>query len=251
MRCHTKTGVTALSIPLLLALFGLSVSGCGRVGYDALATADASLDDADARADGGSDRASFGGLCAFDAHVIIENGVAADDAVGAALSQTLLDACPGSPSRRVTDQSDASAVDPDTGRPLVPADELVVLGGGDGPHRVVRYLLGSDTPLVWSGVDPATITERATGRTVVMGPTSSDHDYVFVQVVEEPVGGTVAVSAQGFRVNGTRAAALYFDQVFSSRLSSDPGTWFVVEWTDGDGDPMPSAGDDFALLETG
>jgi hypothetical protein len=132
----------------------------------------------------------------------------------------------------------------------VPADQLVVLGGGDGPHRVVRYLLESDTPIEWSGTSPVTFTERSTGRVIVEGPTSASRDYAFVMVVTEPIGGTWALSAQGIGENGTVAAASWFATEIAPAIDSASYAWVIVEWTEADAVPGPSAGDAWIVVES-
>jgi hypothetical protein len=201
------------------ALLSLVVSlsfaaGCGRIAFDAI---DAGPIDDRPDAAGSGSALSFARLCDFDSHVIIENGIAQDDDVGRGLSEL-----PG---------------------------ELILLGGGDGPHRVVRYLLAMDTPLLWSG-GPPTVTERVSNRVVAQGTTDSSNDFLLFQVVEEPVGGTVALSAQGFGSNGTGAAALYFEQVIGPAIHDDTSTWSVWQWSDSDLTPGPSQADSYTLIES-
>jgi len=227
---------------LLLAIVGsLVAAGCGRVGFDVL--------DGGVAADAASS-VSFASLCELSSHVIIEDGIALDDDVGLQLSQAVEAGCGTTVARRTTSQDDAAAVDAVTGRPLVSADELIVLGGGDGPHRVVRYLLGMDTPLLWEG-SPVTIRERSTGRIIAQGPTGGS-DLILIQVVTEPVGGTLSLSAQGQSGEGTIAAGIYFEQVISSQLASRTASvWFVLEWTDSDGVAGASPDDTYTLIESG
>ena len=209
-------------------------AGCGRLGFD---SADAAL--------------SFAQLCDFESHVIIENGIAIDDDAGLRLSEAVKVGCESTITRRMVSQDDASAVDADTGRPLVLPNELIVLGGGDGPHHVVRYLLEMDTPLVWSGSAPVTIIERATNRVIARGPTNSSNDYILLQVVMEPISGTIAFSGQGLTGNGTSASALYFEQVISPRIADENTSWIVVQWTDSDGTIGASENDTYTVIESG
>jgi hypothetical protein len=233
------------------ALLSLVVSlsfaaGCGRIAFDAI---DAGPIDDRPDAAGSGSALSFARLCDFDSHVIIENGIALDDDVGRRLSDAVNAGCASNALARTASQDDASTVDATTGRPLTLPGELILLGGGDGPHRVVRYLLAMDTPLLWSG-GPPTVTERVSNRVVAQGTTDSSNDFLLFQVVEEPVGGTVALSAQGFGSNGTGAAALYFEQVIGPAIHDDTSTWSVWQWSDSDLTPGPSQADSYTLIES-
>lgn len=229
-----------------LVVFALVPTGCGRIGFDSIA-ADV---DAAVPVDAGDEAISFGRLCDFGAHVIVENGIEVDDGVGARLSDAVEAGCGSTVTRRTTSQDDVAAVDADSGRPLVPASELVLLGGGDGPHRVVRYLLTADTPLVWAG-SPVTITERATGRVVAQGDTDAANDFILLQVIEEPIGGTLSLSAQGIQENGTIAAAIYFEEVVGPAIAIETASWFAVRWIDSDAVAGASLDDTYAVIESG
>jgi hypothetical protein len=115
---------------------------------------------------------------------------------------------------------------------------------------VVRYLLQGDTPLVWGG-SPFTITERGTDRVIAQGGTDSQNDYLLLQVVAEPVGDTISLSAQGNGSNGTIAAALYLEKNIGQWVADAQVSWVVVRWTDSDDVPGPSSDDSFALIESG
>jgi len=218
----------------------LPLLGCGRARFDD--TPDAKLETA---------ASGYRGLCGFDHLTVIDNGLTIDDSVGAMLSSTLSAGCHDAPASRTVSQDGAGILDPATNRPLMAADDLVVIGGGDGPNRAIAYLLKADTPVTWSGSSPATFVERATGRTIAMGSTSTSHDYALVMVVSEPIGGTKVLSAAGMQVNGTLAAGYWFANQIAPSIATDLDAWTLVEWTNADADPAPSAGDTFAVLGTG
>jgi len=241
--CGVRRAWTSTAALLALVTAVPSQAGCGRIGFDA-------LDGSPGAADGATDTDSFARLCDFDAHVIIEDGIALDDDVGLSFSQAVATGCGKQITRRSVSQDDASMVDTGTGRPLTPTDELIVLGGGDGPHAVVRYLLQTDTPLRWTG-PPATITARATGRVIAQGTTSDTNDFVILQVVREPVGGTLSISGQGYSGEGTIAAGLYLEQTVAPQIGDQSAQWIVVEWTDTDGVAGASPDDSYTLIESG
>lgn len=239
----------SLVLPCLLVGV-LSQSGCGRIGYDELNANDGGQPRDAMGLDAAQAALSFRRACDLSTHVIIENGISVDDSAGNQLSQAVGLGCNASITTRVVSQDDASEVDMNTGRPLVPANELIILGGGDGPHRVVRYLLDMDTPLKWGG-SPIVITERATDRIIAQGTTDSANDFLLIQVIEEPIGGTISLSAQGLQANGTTAAVLYFENTSNQWLGDSTLRWLVIQWRDSDGTAGPSDDDTFDLIESG
>jgi hypothetical protein len=223
------------SVRVVLALL---LCACGRIGFDGSASTDA------------IERDSFGGLCAFDSHVVISDGIAADESTGVTLSARLAQGCAKAPAMRVVQQDDAGILDA-SGRPTIASSELACIGGGDGPNRAIAYLLAGDTPLTWTGTTPVTIRERATNRVIAMGDATPSHDYAFIMVVVDRIGGVYVLSAQGLATNGTRAAAYWFTNMMSPAIANDTRVWTVVEWTNADADPQPSPGDTFVVLGSG
>jgi hypothetical protein len=218
----------------------LPILGCGRARFDEIS--DVKLD---------TTASGFRGLCGFARLTVIQNGLTVDDTVGAMLASSMASGCHTSPAVTTVSQGSPGILDPTTGRPLMAPDDLVVIGGGDGPNRAIAYLLAADTPVTWSGSSQATYKERATGRTLAMGPTSASHDYALVMVVSEPIGGTKILSASGMQVNGTRAAAYWFTTQIAPSLATDQDVWTLVEWSNADADPTPSAGDTFVVVASG
>jgi len=225
------------------AVLALLLCACGRLGFDATTTDGAATGD-------GIPRASFGGLCSFDKHTVISDGLADDQATGTTLSTRLAQGCSTSPVVRTVEQ-DSAGVLATNGRPTIPNVELACIGGGEGPNRAIAYLLAGDTPLTWTSGSPITIRERATNRVIVTGPTTQSHDYAFLMVVVDPIGGVHVLSAQGATSNGTLAAGYWFANVMAPAIKSDTRTWIVVEWTNADGESLPSAGDTFTVLGSG
>lgn len=222
------------------------LAACGRLAFEDTPD-DAGLEP-DADEGGGS---AFRDLCGFGRMTIVENGIALDDGVGAVLADAVAARCATSPMTRTVSQDDPGILDPATDRPLLAPDDLAVIGGGDGPHRAIAYLLRGDTPVIWSGSSTATYRERATGRVIATGPTSATHDYALVMVVTEPIGGARILSAQGMTGNGTVAAGYWFQTALAPGIATNGATWTLVEWTNADGDPAPSAGDSFVVIAAG
>ena len=225
-------------VPVLLV-------ACGRLGFDEQPTP----------GDGGPEpaRPEFRALCGYAPLTVIENGVQLDDTVAGALLEAVRAGCASDAPSRTVSQDAPGVLDPVSDRPLLAAGELGVIGGGDGPNRAIAYLLRADTPVTWTTTMNGftTFRERATGRVIVEGPTSNQHDYAFVMVIAEPVGGGHVLSAQGIVANGTIVAGNYFAARIAPSLATNLDAWTIVEWTDSDMTPGPSDGDDLVLVESG
>lgn len=190
-------------------------------------------------------------MCTFDKLVVIDNGLDADLKVALAAVDDVTTGCAHGFAMRTAAQSAPGVLDAD-GRPLIPADELIVIGGGDGPNRAIAYLLANDTPITWTnGGTTATIIERATGSTIVDSAISATHDYVMVMVVRESIGNTLTLSMQGARTEGTRAAGLWFARDGTDGLTRARDGWAVIEWFDDDGTPGASLPDTMTVIAHG
>jgi hypothetical protein len=227
--------------PRAFGMAAVALAGCGRIAFDSPPE------------DGATGVAASGlhALCAFTQRTVIDNGLTVDDGVGALLDASLSTGCSNAPITRTVSQDDPGVLDPVTGRPLVAANDLVVIGGGDGPNHAIAYLLRDDTPVTWSSSPTPNYRERATGRTLAMGPVTDAHDYALVMVVVEPIGGSRILSASGMNVNGTLAAGYWFQHEIAPAITTDDEMWTLVEWTNADSDPTPSAGDTFVVLASG
>jgi hypothetical protein len=96
--------------------------------------------------------------------------------------------------------------------------------------------------------------ERTTSAIVLSlprGEVTAAHDVGILQVVHEPIGGTFSLSVYGHEFQGTQAAAFYFTTAIAPNLKNDLRRYYVVEWTDRDGDETPTAADLFLLRGSG
>ncbi len=234
----------------LALLATLCLAGC-RLGYDPIGQSDG-----DAGDDAGSEQTPpFGELCRFDTLTVIEDGDPEDDATGASLAASIVSVCGNDATVRVVGQGDPGILDPETDGPLLGPDELAVVGGASFVQDVMRYLLASYTPieLLLDG-GRYVLRERATGDVIVdvaEPDANATHDFATVQTTLDPVSGTAVLSSFGNVANGTRAGAFWFANTLGATFASDPNRWYVIEWTNADGDPAPSAGDTFVVLASG
>jgi hypothetical protein len=229
------------------------VTGCGRVDFDALR--DARRDDAPTVLPDGVPPDSFVGLCRFGLGTVIQSGITADDNMAATLPPALAAGCATSPIIRVVSQDLAGILDPTSGRPLLPTDDLGVLGGGDAFQRAVAYLIMADTPVVVDASGTThTLIERATGTVIASFPASSlsnTHDVGLVMIVDEPISGGSYLTAFGRSAAGTVAAGVLFTSRIAPAIRTDRHQWYAFEWMDSDVMAGPSAGDTFNVVGAG
>ncbi len=248
-------------------------SACGYFGYDdfgPIFPADSGLD-ASLPAEAGVDAAVDGGvdtgvdasvpidrleqLCAFTSATVILDGDPTDDAVGRRLGAALGAGCGSSVSTRELAEGTPGLLDPTTFAPRLGPGDLGLVGGDSYFQDVMVYLEMQSTPIVTVST-PTTwqITERASGA-VLAEPALTDitptHDVGVIQVATDAASGSVVLSAHGLYFGGTEAMAYYFETVVAPGIATDTHTFYVIEWTNLDADPAPSAGDTYVVLAAG
>ena len=194
-------------------------------------------------------------LCQVGKIVIILDGQFGDDPTGRALGQALVDHCPTSQTQREVSQSIADALNPATGRPVSGSDEVLVVAGGGFFQHATDYLVSRKiAPVVDVNTQGKYEFHESDTDAVIASELTSEasesHDLFSVQFIREPSSGSLILSAYGFTVGGTAAAALYFGQVLAPTLSTASKAWYVGEWTDKDADQTPDL-DEVALVASG
>lgn len=257
----------------LVACVSIASSSCGRFGYRDFAAeladgGDGSIHVGDASTDAGdgdvvldvSDGSLapprvFRDICRFTSGVIVKNGAAEDEVLGPPLGMAFARHCGNGATFVERSQDDPSVLDPATDRPVIGTTQLGVLIGGEYFGRAVTYLDRADTPVAVSQSGNAfTARNRATGnviRTWDLTQITPSHDFAIIQVITEPISGTFLVHEFGHLGHGTRAGAYYLENVLGPGLAADTHTFYVVEWTDQNGDQRPDAGDAFVLVASG
>jgi len=105
-----------------------------------------------------------------------------------------------------------------------------------GPNSSAVYQYTRPDGGVIAQADPATI--------------SPAHDVFVVQLVRTPSGALV-LNAAGIFGPGTSAAAWYLVHTMLPQRPQLSYAWYVVDWSDTDGDGLPSAGDTWTVLDSG
>jgi hypothetical protein len=243
----------------------LLLGSCGYVGYGGGGGASDAQPDAivDASVDAPVDLPMdaptpwpprFRDLCAFAARTVILDGNGADDATSMGLNAALGSACGPGASVRTVSETDAGILDHTTRAPLLGPTDLGLAGGGDMNAQDVMTYLVDLAPLEYALTGSVfQVFERGSTTPIVDVARSSittSHDYAIVQLIHDPASDSVVLSAFGVIANGTRTGAFWL-QDHAASLTTDSNRWHVIEWTNGDGTPQPSAGDTFTLIASG
>lgn len=195
----------------------------------------------------------FASLCANPGPLtLVTDGHATDDEAGRGLAAAVSAACHVA---AATTAPQTSAIeDPTDGRPLIGSGHTIILAGGPFFQKALAYLenTSASAPVVFSSTSTTySLVRRSTGVTIATSDTTlitSQHDFFVVELLTEPISGTLAVAAYGFQPPGTAAASWYASHVMLTDLTTAMLTWAVVEWTDADGDALPGTGDTFSKI---
>jgi hypothetical protein len=197
---------------------------------------------------------TFQDLCLFANAVLVEDATDVDTQVSQQVLASVQTACGAPLTIRVVSQSDPGILATD-GRPLWRPSELGMLSGGPTIHDAVRYLDTNVTPVYVEQSGPDYVwAERRTNTMVLsvqLNAFTTTHDVGIVQVVDEPIGGTLSLNVYGHAIGGTQAAAYYFTTMILGNLKNNLGRYYVIEWSDQDGDEVPTAGDLYQLRASG
>jgi hypothetical protein len=202
---------------------------------------------------------TYPNFCANSKVYVIHDGISADNSSADAMASTITANCAPTTTVTTADQTDATLVDQTTGRPLAGAGVTYVLGGGPFPNKVLRYLESNykATPIYFDAPDGVNFywRSRATGSAVAQMPgsaCSTTHDQFLVELVTDPMSGTLSLIGYGAcSGKGTKAAAYFYANVILPAAVSYPDSWYVFSWTDGNGNATPDNGDSFTTLAHG
>ncbi|MBK6810494.1 MAG: hypothetical protein IPG81_16675 [Sandaracinaceae bacterium] len=254
---------------LFASTFLLLGAACGRIGFEEVALGDqgprdqgdltdqASADEGTDAADVGSDAGTNGlaSSCAFDSITVILDGDGNDAQAGATMATAVANGCATTPTVMTRNQTEPGLLDPTTFAPLFGASSLGVLGGDAIVQNVMGYLMMSSAPI---RVDTSNGRYRVilqSGGAVLLDAAIADingsHDYAVVQIVHDPPSQATVVATHGYIYQGTLAGAHYFSTVLAPGLPLETRTYFVLEWTDMNGDMLPNAADTYTLLTSG
>jgi hypothetical protein len=224
------------------------LAGCGRVGFGPVA--------GDISSTGGGDSETaapntFGAICGFSMLTAIQGGYTADDMMIATMLGTFASACGNGVATRVVSQTDPGILDA-SDRPLLASADFGLMGGGHNFERGVAYLDIADTQLKYNDSGGSVvITERATGTVLVDMPDgnfSGLHDVALIMIVVEAASGSDYLVMYGVNEYGTQAAGYYVTNMIAPSIRTNPKQWYLLDWTDNNGNFAPDAADTYAII---
>ena len=130
------------------------------------------------------------------------------------------------------------------------------MSGGFVTQKAMVYLDQNDSPIYASNTaknNHYTAFTRAGSQifSIKTDSFTTSYDIGIIAVTYEPISQTFVIDVYGFNSSGTRAGLFYFANTLGPSLKSNSNHYYVVEWTDQDGDQTASAGDRYVLLASG
>lgn len=203
---------------------------------------------------------SFENVCANPRVTVVQDLQGYDRDAGVSVGEALA-ACgppPGSQLRYLDqDDPDAGIFDTESGRLTTRGGETLVATGGPVVQKITKYLETEGLVPVhfegetWSRAFVGPDGGVLASADVQDGGVSARHDYFLLQLGRDPFNGSFSLSAYGFGGPGTQAAAWYFVNVVLPTRPGRADRWYVVEWTDLDGNGVPDGAGEFTVKASG
>lgn len=201
--------------------------------------------------DGGCLALSLANVCSLRQLTVLHDGVPTDDLVGHQLADALASGC--TPSVLSVDD-DGGALAPG-GAPLGGRDLALVCGGGSYFQPHVAWLEGTQRSPVYDSSDTLTASFSARDGGALFAVPYADFDggfdYFLLELVRTQPDGPLSLVGYGVFDQGTQAAGWYFGNQLMPAVQSFTDAWYVVRWTDLDGDGQVGAADDFSIVGSG
>jgi hypothetical protein len=196
-------------------------------------------------------------LCASKKATFLLDGVPADQESSAVVQAAVMARCAPAPTTTTSSQSVSNAINTTSGQPIAGGGELLVAVGGDATQRLVNYLEDSGTSRVYNEYDGFNTTwfkrrdvNNSVVATITMSTLSPTHDYFLVQIVFDPISGTLSLVLYGLDAPGTRAASYHVANTMLPSIGTFTQTWYLYEWL-GTSAGGPTPGDTWTLLASG
>lgn len=203
---------------------------------------------------------TFPNFCANKQVYVLYDGIAIDDGAGNVLASTVVQNCSSQTQLTYSQQTNPLLVDQTTGAPLAGGGVTYVLAGGPYPHKVVKWLERTNqvTKVYFdqNGTTENYFRRRSDNMivsTIASSACSSQRDHFVLELVTDPVNGTLSLIGYGVCTGGygTQAAAWYWANVMLPNRASYPDSWYVFEWLDGDANATAGPADTFTILASG
>jgi hypothetical protein len=197
-------------------------------------------------------------VCSAKHATFLLDGLQADQEATVVVHGAITARCTPPPLAKTVSQSVSTAINPITGQPVLGGGELLVAVGGDSAQRLVNYLEDSGTTRVYNeydGLNTLWFKRRDASNTILATVTrttlTSTHDYFLVEVVLDPISGTLSFVLYGLDSPGTKAAAYYFANTMLPSIATYTHSWYLYEWMGTNADRGAGPGDTFTLLASG
>lgn len=198
--------------------------------------------------------ATIASVCDSARATFLKDGLNIDDAQDDVLSAGLVAGCATKPTVTSPKLTDAVTINPTTGQPVVGSGDMQVVVGGPFGQALIKYLDNAGVTPAYSTYDNMReqfrLRSGGTPPVDVAGSTDG-HDWVLIETVVDPKTGTLMFAVDGFQQQGTIAGVWYFVNTMLPSLSTYTKSYYIYEWTDGDGDKAPSSADTFTLVASG
>jgi hypothetical protein len=198
----------------------------------------------------------FSNLCDNLKATVVLDPYAPDNTAGSAIGTALTAQCSPPTAVSQASQSMPNVTDQSTGRPVTGVGNTFIAGGGSYGQTGVAYMQTAGLTTIAAQWDEnnSWFLNQVTNQQIAFTAQSdltANHDYFAVEIAVEPTSGTLFLAAEGMKSPGTQAAGFWTSTVLIPGRTVYSNSWYVYEWTDNDGDGMPSAGDTFTLLAQG
>lgn len=181
-----------------------------------------------------------------------------DDTDTATIQTALLAKCIPVPATTVVANDSATNVNATSGEPVT-GNVFVVLGG---PYRqtLVQYLENHGVTSVYYAFDASHGGFNGRSADGGVDPSLSQflytdldgaHSSFVIETVRDPASGTLLLALYGLDAAGTDAATFYFVNHFLPNLGAFTSSYYVYDWSDGNGNKTPDDADTFTLKSSG
>jgi stigma-specific protein Stig1 len=196
----------------------------------------------------------FANVCTNPNATVIKDQYDPDNNAAAAIGSALTMSCMPPTMVVARDQGEAGVLTA-SGRPLAGVGNTYLIGGGSFGQRAVDYLDKTDMTPVYLTFDGVTaqFLNRRTGEVLVTTLASAlndGHDFFYLQMFVEPLGGTLCINTIGMYAPGTVAGGFWLSTEIIPKRAMYTDTWYAFEWIDS-GDKIPNAADTFRLIAHG
>jgi len=195
-------------------------------------------------------------VCSLPRVAVVLDGQEGNETPSRAMAAAMAAQCKPAPTVREVSQTVPDALNPASGRPISGAHELLVAGGSSFYARLLGYVddngispvrdvFVSDTRLL-------EFTNAKTGEILVsrgLDEPNDSHDFFVIQLMRDPITGSIVLNAEGFWESGTVAAAYFFQHGMLTNLSAFDKAWYIYDWTDKNGDKLPND-DEMTLVKS-